>query len=260
MTFNQVHTITYVESTKINVATQSTSLAPIPLRPVTRVKTPTYFTEDRTKPLTRKQALFVEFYRRGQSAKKAALSAGYSESMSDAAATEILQHPRVQEEIARRDAEYFESLGLNDPDWAIRKVVAIANSNPADILDIEDDGTVKVNLKQANREMLYAIKKVAYDIEGRPEVEWEPKQKALETLLKVYIARQEQKNGTSNGLLTIQALDSIVQKVTNNNVQVNIIAAPRESRALPTSVIPAIESAELPVSVGDSNSKENSSQ
>lgn len=264
MTFVQLHTITYVDPTKTKVSTQPTSLEQVPLRPVTRVKTPAYFTEDRTKPLTRKQALFVEYYRRGLSPKNAAISAGYSPSVAENASTEILQHPRVQEEIARRDAEFFESLGYDDPNWAIRKIVAIAASNPADIIDIQEDGTYKVDLKKANREMLYAIKKIGYDIEGRPEVEFESKLKALESLQKIKMIQQEQKNGSSNGLLTISALDSIVQKVTNNNVQVNIIASP-ESKCLPTSVtvVPAIESADskcLPVSVGDSDSKENSSQ
>ena len=238
-----------------------TALETIPLRPITRIKQESLRLPDGSKPLTRKQQSFVVYYRRGQNCTQAAISAGYSPSTARNASIELLQNPRIQEEIIRQDNEYLSTKGLDDPNFMIKKTYTVATANIADYIEIQENGTFKVDLSKANREQLYAIRRLSYDPEGRPDLELESREKARDTLIK-YGYLKEEAQGNGNGFPTLQTLDSIIQKVTNNNVQINIISKPTES-VLPTSVPPAIESVDrksLTVSVGDSGSNDDNSQ
>lgn len=245
------------------MAASPTSLEQIPLRPITRKKKPSLRLPDGSKPLTTKQQRFVLFYRRGQNPTQAAISAGYSESVAKNACVELLQNPRVIEEILRQDSDYLSDEGLNDPKEMIKKTVIVARANIADYAVIQEDGTFKIDLSNCNRDQLYAIRRLSYDPEGRPDIELESREKARDVLLKYGFLKNQDSNGMNgNGFPTLQALDSIVQKVINHNVQINILSKPTESKVLSRSEIPAIESADKrqPVSVGDSDSNDDSSQ
>jgi phage terminase small subunit len=164
--------------------------------------------------LTSKQKLFVEYYLQNANPQKAALKAGYSPSVAEVAKIEILENPHVVAEIRRRADEKFKNAQI-DTSWVLQEATKLAGSNMLDYVDIEEDGTFKVNLNRCTRDMGAAIQELSYDPEGRPKIKLVDKKGSVELLArikKLFSDSSDQPGG--NAPLTIQSLDQIVQNVT----------------------------------------------
>jgi hypothetical protein len=163
-------------------------------------------------------------------------------------AKKLLKNPRIQREISRLDLQWFKDLGLDNPDWLIERTARVANANIADYIDIHEDGTFRINLNKADRNQLYAIETLSYDPEGRPKIGMEARAKAREMLLKILLPKEQQNSLNNGSALTVQFLDSIVNILPKEQSKGRII------QALPSNSdteLPANESADFPVSVGD---------
>lgn len=191
-------------------------LAPIPLRPMKKQRRRLTGEESVTgKQITKLQLLFCDFYEEGNSPYKAALLAGYTESTARVASTVILRSEHVVKELAARGEDYFKKLNVNVP-LLLQEATKIALHNPMDYIDVQDDGTFKVNLKYINRDMGVAIKEISYDPEGRPKIVFADKQRAIEFITKVYGGgKLGGDSDEDNSPVTIQSLDAIVRNETN---------------------------------------------
>lgn len=179
---------------------------------------------DRNQPLTRKQLLFIEYYLRGMNAKRAAEQAGYSPTTCEVAATSVLKHPAVVKEIRRRRDEIFDDEKV-DTKWILNRAYQLANSNIMDVIEVQDDGTFRVDLKNVTRDMAVVIRSLSYDPDGRPKVELVDPKGMIELLAKIYkvLGSDRDPLGDEEGSrpLTRESLDELVKKVTVNQ-QINI--------------------------------------
>lgn len=208
------------------------------------------------KPTTKKQLSFVDYLEAGKHPRDAALAAGYTPLMAEQASNVILKSPGVQRELAQRGLKYLEDSGMKDPEVAISKVAVLANANVLDYYRLEHDPSSGrevpvLDLGSCSRDQMYAVKRIFFDATGKPHVELYDKPKALENLIKIHILQKEREKNP-NAPLTIQALDDLVQQVTN--IQVNNYYSTKKSEQQTDSESATIS---LPpvVGVGDSSQK-----
>lgn len=178
--------------------------------------------------LTHKQKIFVERFLRHGNAVKAAREAGYSDSVAQQASITIRHHPQVAAEINRRLTEFYHREEVTT-DTVLRTAWGLANSNLLDYFEVQEDGSLKPNFKDMTREQAAAIQEFSYDPEGRPKLRLVDKKASLELYarLKKMFSDSEDSGQGGKGF-TIQMLDSIVQKVENQNIQVNVISQGRQ--------------------------------
>lgn len=178
--------------------------------------------------LTHKQKIFVERFLRHGNAVKAAREAGYSDSVAQQASITIRHHPQVAAEINRRLTEFYHREEVTT-DTVLRTAWGLANSNILDYFEVQEDGSLKPNFENMTREQAAAIQEFSYDPEGRPKLRLVDKKASLELYarLKKMFSDGEDSGQGGKGF-TIQMLDSIVQKVENQNIQVNVISQGRQ--------------------------------
>lgn len=173
--------------------------------------------------LTHKQKIFVERFLRHGNSVKAAREAGYAESVALQASVTIRQHPQVAAEINRRLTEIYKREEVTT-DSVLRTAWCFANSNILDYFEVQEDGTLNPNFKNMTREQAAAIQEFSYDPEGRPKLRLVDKKASLELYARLNGSFKDgEDSGQSGKGFTIQMLDSIVQKVENQNIQVNVI-------------------------------------
>jgi hypothetical protein len=117
----------------------------------------------------------------------------------------------------------------------------MGTANILDYLEVQEDGTAKVNLKRINRDQGKAILEFSYDPEGRPKIRLADKKAALETLAKLIIPKDALNEMGEE--VTIQSLDAIVRAAKGNvtvNQQFNIVQS-QERHQLPEKTIDAIQ-------------------
>lgn len=93
---------------------------------------------------TDKMILFVEFYLQHFNATKAALNAGYSEKTAFAIGHENLNKPKIQDLIKKRMSDV-----VMDTDEVLFRLGKMARATLADVVDIDEKGVVKLDLKKA---------------------------------------------------------------------------------------------------------------
>ena len=179
-----------------------------------------YAPED--KPLTKKQKLAVEYLITGRAKTQpdAARMAGYGKWTALAASYDIFGQPHVKKELDRRRREIYSKLEMTSDD-IIAELRMLAEANIADFLEIQEDGSFKINLSKATREQLGLLEAIEYDAVGRPKLKLPSRRAVLMDIAKL-IGAGERNPQTTDGPLTIQALDAIIANSTTNNITVNI--------------------------------------
>jgi phage terminase small subunit len=202
---------------------------PIPTRPI-RVKRRTQEAIEKApvrspkprKELSIQELKFVEFYIQLGNGYRAALAAGYSDSLALNAFT-ILNRAKVRAEINRRTTEKFAQLEINS-DKVIEETARMAFANMLDYVQVkEEDGSFVVDLAKVDRDMGVAIQELSYDAQGRPRIKLVDKKPALELLAKFFKMPTPEGgtgNGAEGGPVTITKLDQLIlQNITINNPQ-----------------------------------------
>lgn len=94
--------------------------------------------------------------------------AGYSKSYADKTPGEVFDRPEVVAEIKRRQ-EMMAKRADVDADWVIERLKAIASANLDSIMEIQEDGSARYNLKLLTPEMSVALGEMSVDTysEGR---------------------------------------------------------------------------------------------
>ena len=111
---------------------------------------------------TDKMILFVEYYLQYFNATKAALGAGYSEKTAYAIGHENLKKPKIQALINKRMTEA--AMGADEVLFRLGKM---ARSTMADVIDIDENGVVKLNLKKAEENgSIHLIKSLVPTLHG----------------------------------------------------------------------------------------------
>ena len=105
------------------------------------------------RPLTPKQAKFIDEYLIDLNATAAAKRAGYSEGTAEIIGFENLRKPKIAEKIQARRDELKESAEI-DQEWVLKRYKRLAEVDPADFL--KEDGTLKP-ISEIPKDVRYAI-------------------------------------------------------------------------------------------------------
>jgi len=120
--------------------------------------------------LNSKKKKMIDAYLKGLSKKDAMLEAGYSESTAAGKHSELFNQPEVIKEIERRQkiAATRTDVSL---EWALGELKKIAEANLGDIIEIEDNGTYKINMSKMGPNLKAALTNFTVDemTEGRGE-------------------------------------------------------------------------------------------
>lgn len=183
--------------------------------------------------LTRKQRLFVNYYLAGQNSYRSALKAGYTESVARTASLSILRNPNVFKEIKTRERAVFEQSELS-AQTVLEHTAKMATSNMLDYIEVEENGTFKVDLTKVDRDLGVAIQELSYDQNGRVRIRLADKKGSLEMLARFYkmFGGDEDPDGKEKPV-TVQYLDALIQQVVTVN-QTTINIGPQEKRGLPS--------------------------
>lgn len=130
--------------------------------------------------LTDKQQAFVDSYLRCWNASEAARRAGYSDKSAGSIGSENLKKPEIIEEIKRRVEEHAMTA-----DEAISRLADQARGVPEGFIEIKADQPFLNWEALASSGKLHLIKKLKYNDQGRPEVEFYDAQTALLQIIKL---------------------------------------------------------------------------
>lgn len=132
-------------------------------------------------PTSPRHRLFVDAYLARPDAKAAAIAAGYSAPTARAKGCELLKHPWISAEIARRQAQLSQKLDIQ-AHTVLQELAAIGFSNIADFL--LPDGRINADLTDRAKWRLVKKIKVTSEGEGvvRTELELHDKLAALDKL------------------------------------------------------------------------------
>lgn len=110
----------------------------------------------------------VNKYLQGYSKKDAMVAAGYEESYGAKKPMAVFDRDDVKAEIKKRQDAYAKRADVT-AEWIIERLKYIADANIGDIIEIQDDGTAKYNLKLLTPEMAVALGEMSIDTytEGR---------------------------------------------------------------------------------------------
>lgn len=124
---------------------------------------------------------------------RAAIIAGYGNGNYHAAgsrASELMQKPRIQAAIARREAAGNVML----PELIGIRVECARNAHLGNVLEVYDDGTFDVDLKKAvETGAIEWIKEISFDRYGRPKIKMVDRFQALEQLDHIFGMKGEQR-------------------------------------------------------------------
>jgi phage terminase small subunit len=105
------------------------------------------------KGLTKKQEMFVAHYLVHLDGKKSAIAAGYSAKSAECQASQLLQNPKVAQQIAKKHGKRLEKLEIT-ADRILEEIAKIAfndprkffnaDGSPKDITDLDDDSAACV--------------------------------------------------------------------------------------------------------------------
>ena len=146
--------------------------------------------------LTPKQQVFATEYLIDLNATQAAIRAGYSKRTAESQASRLLRNVKVREiiqELADKRAERTQITS----DKVLEEIAKVAFSNIADYIEIQKDGTARVDLSKLTRDQGAALSSVTVDEtrEGRRiKINMGDKLKALDQLgkhLKLFTDRVE---------------------------------------------------------------------
>jgi len=114
--------------------------------------------------LTDKQRLFVREYLKDMNATHAYLRAGYkvAENVAAASATRLLRNVKVSAMLQKSLGKRLNKLEITN-DAVLQEIAKMAFSNMRDFIDIQPDGTAKVNLANMTREQAAAIQEMSYE-------------------------------------------------------------------------------------------------
>jgi len=126
---------------------------------------------------TDKQRRFVEEYCVDFNATQAAIRAGYSEKTAHVAGSRNMSDP----EIAAAVQERLDELAMSAAE-ATKRTADIARLNAADYFDVDDRGRLYLDVSTV-QEAGAEIKKLKIDDDGRVEVEFYDKQRALRDIM-----------------------------------------------------------------------------
>ena len=123
-----------------------------------------------SRPLTAKQALFVEEYLVDLNATQAAIRAGYSEKTAYSQGQRLLKHVETAAAIGEAMVDRSERTKLT-ADMVIEELSKLAFSNMLDYVGINQDGTAYIDLSDLTRDQAAAIGEIVTDeySEGRGE-------------------------------------------------------------------------------------------
>lgn len=180
--------------------------------------------------LNTRQVKFIKNWLTGKSARKAALDAGYSESLANNASTDLLGNPQIADEI-RRISQTSAKLREVTPEMIIDNLTRLATSNTLDYGEYEvgpnGRGRFRVDLAQISRDQGYAIQEISTDPNGDLKIKLVDKLAANMALARIKkMGMPGDVTIDPTGQTTIQQLDAIVHQITfnqtvNNNIQNN---------------------------------------
>lgn len=117
-----------------------------------------------------RETKFVSLYVENPNGTRAALAAGYgsSEKVAGIQASRMLARPRIQREIAARQAKFLQRYEAT-PDRIVRELAKIAFSNTDDFVQVQADGSVIIDFGTATREEMSALAQIETEevLEGR---------------------------------------------------------------------------------------------
>lgn len=156
------------------------------------------------KHLTRKQELFCLEYCKDFDGLRAAISAGYSEKSAASQASQLLNLPKIQEEIRKRGQKALTKVEIS-VEKVLKELSLMGFSNMLDYMTINDDGQADIDLSKLSREQAAAIQEVTVDTTGgsgdgerrkvlRTKLKLAPKTPALELMgkyLKMFVDKVE---------------------------------------------------------------------
>lgn len=206
----------------------------IPARPISHPILPPRTSSIQVKPpiipqpeqpiqLTRKQKLFVEHRLSGLTERNSALKAGYSQSMADNA-WQISSAPAVKKELRRRQIEQYKGQEL-ETDEIINGWRRVVDANILDFVEVQTDGSFKVNLTGITRAQADVVEELSLDAYGRPKIRLAAKHPAREMLARYKKLFTDTDEAKGSDELTIGKLDALVrnysQKITVNQTTIN---------------------------------------
>ena len=173
--------------------------------------------------LTPKQKLAADYYLQNFNKYKAAIKAGYSESVANCAEDNIFSVPAVRDYINQKINRRFRKEEFS-AEQVLMQIENAASANLLDYGNVTEDGGFELDLTKVDRYLAANIQEYYIDAAGKPKIKLIDKKWALEKkaqLLKMF--ETSQGPGAESEPLTIQSLDAIVQKVvTNNTINQNI--------------------------------------
>jgi phage terminase small subunit len=145
----------------------------------------------RRNDLSRRELSFVLAYIASpvENGKQAAISAGYSARTATVTASKLLTRGNVLEAIESHRRMIAERMVVNHGvtlDWVIAELAKIGRANSADYIDIQSDGTPRLNFAKVTRDQFAAVASVECEIVGHEEVfEKTPDGEVLESSLPI---------------------------------------------------------------------------
>ncbi len=127
--------------------------------------------------LNPRQMLFVKYYMECMNANQAAEQAGYKRGV----ASSVISTPVVKAAIA----EAMKDIAMA-PSEIISRLTRIAQADMGEIMDVDESGYPRVNLKKAKEYgRLGMIQEISYDAQGMPKVKLMSQLDAMEKLAKI---------------------------------------------------------------------------
>lgn len=106
--------------------------------------------------LTVKMRKAANNYLKGMTKQDAMLAAGYSESMAKTRTQDVFDHPEVVA-IIEKSQKLAATRANVDLDWIVERLRQIANASLGDIIEVDEDGTVRHNMKNLNADLRRAL-------------------------------------------------------------------------------------------------------
>lgn len=119
-------------------------------------------------PLYSQHQIAVNHFLMGKTKKDAMLIAGYSESYASKQADHVFNRDDVLKEIDRRHKKLAKKSEVTS-EWIIERLKNIADANIGDIIEIQEDGTARYDLRLLTPELSAAMGEMSVDVytEGR---------------------------------------------------------------------------------------------
>src|SRR5690625_1284215 len=115
--------------------------------------------------LNEKRQRFVELYLVYLDATRAAKEAGYSERTANRIGHQLLQDPRVQAALREAMDKRSQRTAI-DQDRVLMELGRMGFANMLDYVQVQEDGTARINLRALNRDTAAAIQEVTVEQVG----------------------------------------------------------------------------------------------